>query len=93
MPKKKHKTIPHDAIVVNREAFLSALHLTSVVIQALGDEYESLRTAKLMNPDMRNTLMQVIGVHLRNVSSVSAAFQASLFDPIDPDNTKGKRVN
>lgn len=91
--KRKNKKPPSDVILVDRKAFLSALGITSAVMQALGDEFESLRRAVQMDPEMRKALLQVVSVHLKNVAAISTSFQLSIFDPVDPDGTKGKDLN
>lgn len=94
-PKKSSKKKPLDSVImVDRRSFLSAMNMLSVIIQAMGDEFESFRSAKQsMDPEMRRTLMQLTGAHMQNVSALSAALQMSMYDPIDPDGSKGRDLN
>src|SRR5690606_456504 len=83
-----------DVVSLDRRAFLSTMQLMSAVMQAMGDEFESFRVAKgAMDPELRKAMMQLTGAHLQNVSTISHALQASLFDPMDPDGTKGRDLN
>lgn len=89
----KGKKKVHPAIMVDREAFLSALGLTSALIQAMGDELEDLRGADHLPKDLRKALMQVVDVHLQNVAVISATFQLSIHDPSNPDIHKDRELN
>ena len=95
LPKKssKKKKPSDNVILVDKRAFLSAMQLTSHVLQALGDEFEMLRSARDMPTELRKALLQTTGIHLQNVAHVSTAFQMSLFDPVDPDGTKARDLN
>lgn len=46
-----------------------------------------------MHPETRKALIQIIGIHLRNVAAISGSFQESMYDPIDPEGTRGRDVN
>lgn len=89
--KKKKK--PHSAILVSRRAFLEALKITSTVLQLMGDEFESVRSASNIPVDEKQAILGVVGTHMKNVSTISDAFQAALYDPIDPDGTLGQALN
>lgn len=92
--KKSTKKKPSDSVIlVDRKAFLSALELTSICLQAMGDEFESLRVATQMPKEMRKAMMQIVSAHLRNVSVISSTFQLSMYDPIDPEGNKGRDLN
>lgn len=89
---KKKKPL-EDGILISRKAFLSAIQLTSVILQAMGEEFENLRASKEMDPKMRKALMQLTSAHLQNVSGLSHALQCSVMDPLDPEGTKPQALN
>lgn len=92
MPRRK-KNILHPVIMVDRKAFLSALRTVSAIIQSMGDEFELIRSDDGLDSYTRKTLLQLIGVHLKNVASLGISLQESMHDPLDPDGTKGKELN
>lgn len=89
----KRKKIRKEFIIVNRKDFQNTFAMLSHALQAMGEEFEMFRSDKDMPKDMRSALMHVVSAHIQNVSHVSAALQMSIYDPIDPDGTKGRDLN
>lgn len=92
-PKSSNKRPSDSVILVDRKAFLSALELTSLVLQSMGDEFESLRVATRIPKETRKVLMQVVGAHMNNMAIISSRFQLSMYDPLDPKGTKSRDLN
>lgn len=82
-----------EAILVSRSAWLKAMALTSQAMQAMGDEIQAVREDDELDPEVADTIRQIIEVHLQNLRMVSMLFQDSLYDHIDPDGTRGRPVN
>ncbi len=91
--KSSRKRDPETVILVDRKAYLSACTLTSVAMQAMGDEFEFLRSAEGMNPQHRKDMMMLVKTHIRSMSAISHALQLSIHDLEDPDGTRGRDLN
>ena len=91
--KSSKKVIPSSAMLVDRKAFLSAIGITSYILQVMGDEMEQLRQAKEMNPEVRKALIKIVAANLQNVAQVSLALNHSVYDPIDPEGIRLPHVN
>ena len=79
--------------MVRRREFKSAFQLTADVLEFMGEEFEMVRSDKTLDKQLRSALMEVMSAHLQNMSAVSAMFQASIYNPIDPDNTGNRNLN
>lgn len=89
---KRKKDLPSAILVVRRD-FLQAMRLLSHALEAMGEEFEMFRSDEALDPELRQSAMHIVSAHINNLSHVSAALQMSIYDPIDPNGTKGRDLN
>jgi len=93
MPRKsKKKKPPEKFILVDREAFLSATQLTSIICQSLGEEIEALRQANLAK-EVKFPLRDALAACLKNTATIARALQLCIYDDSDPFGTKLRDLN
>ena len=86
--KSRKKSVPDNAILIDRKAFLSVIGLTSQILDTLSEEVEMYRTSKSIPPEVKEALERVTTAHLANSQMLSFAIQNCVMDPLDPEGMR-----